>query len=188
MLRQINLFVRHILRKADRTAQLSDRDRELMIKSLGITVPFRPAPSPLPGALHAANVDESQVNNFILPDPLVMKNGEDVNTPEDWWKKRRPEIVEDFEKEVYGRVPSGIPPVTWRVVSQSVIMVANHPVKLKRLEGWVDNSACPHGNVKMGLLVATPADATTPVPVVMKIGSIHRPFESSWRRTNTPVE
>ena len=32
-----------------------------------------------------------------------------------WWKQRRPEIVEDFEREVLGRVPKNVPKVTWVV-------------------------------------------------------------------------
>ena len=32
-----------------------------------------------------------------------------------WWKQRRPEIVEDFEREVVGRVPKNVPNVTWTV-------------------------------------------------------------------------
>ena len=49
----------------------------------------------------AYNYDESKANPFPnLPDILTLKNGEKVTTPEMWWKERRPEIVEDFEREV----------------------------------------------------------------------------------------
>ena len=50
-----------------------------------------------------------------LPDPLTLKNGQKVTTAEMWWKQRRPEIVEDFEREVIGRVPKNVPEVTWTV-------------------------------------------------------------------------
>ncbi len=67
-------------------------------------------------APNAANYDESKVNPYPnLPDPLVLKNGEKVTTAEQWWNKRRPEIVEDFDREVYGRVPKDVPKVTWEV-------------------------------------------------------------------------
>ena len=59
-------------------------------------------------APNAANYDESKANPYPnLPDPLVLKNGKKVTTAEMWWKKRRPEIVEDFDREIYGRVPEG---------------------------------------------------------------------------------
>ena len=32
-----------------------------------------------------------------------------------WWNQRRPEIVEDFDREVLGRVPKNVPKVTWEV-------------------------------------------------------------------------
>jgi hypothetical protein len=40
---------------------------------------------------------------------------------------------------------------------------------MKRLEGTVDNSAYPEISVKMDLLVVTPSDAVTPVPVIMEL-------------------
>ncbi len=53
-----------------------------------------------PDAPNAANYDESKANPYPnLPDALVLKNGRKVTTAEMWWKKRRPEIVEDFDSE-----------------------------------------------------------------------------------------
>jgi hypothetical protein len=61
-------------------------------------------------APNAANYDEAKANPFpTLPDPLVLKNGQKVPTAEVWWKQRRAEIVEDFDREVYGRVPRDTP-------------------------------------------------------------------------------
>jgi hypothetical protein len=38
-----------------------------------------------------------------------------VNTPELWWNRRRPKIVELLEREVYGRIPAAVPAVRWEV-------------------------------------------------------------------------
>src|SRR6267154_1768545 len=58
-----------------------------------------------PKSERAANFDESKANPYPdLPDPLVFKNGRKVATADEW-KLRRAEIVEDFDREVYGRVP-----------------------------------------------------------------------------------
>src|SRR2546423_1479460 len=71
-----------------------------------------------PNAPNAANYDESKVTRYgNLPDPLVLKNGQKVTTPEMWWKQRRAEIVEDFDREVYGRVPKDTPKVKWEVTA-----------------------------------------------------------------------
>jgi hypothetical protein len=54
-----------------------------------------------PRAANAANYDQSKANPYPnLPDPVVLKNGEEVTTAEMWWTRRRPEIVEDFDREV----------------------------------------------------------------------------------------
>src|SRR5437762_1259215 len=61
-----------------------------------------------------ANYDESKVKPYsALPDPLVLKNGKKVTSAKVWWNQRRAEIVEDFDREVYGRMPK----VNWEVTS-----------------------------------------------------------------------
>src|SRR5580698_10608478 len=65
-----------------------------------------------------ANYDESKANPYPdLPDVLTLKSGTKVATAAEWWSKRRPEIVEDFDREVYGRVPKVTPKVKWEVAS-----------------------------------------------------------------------
>ena len=87
-----------------------------MMDLLGIST-LRPGPSGNPQAPNAANSDESKVPPSTLPDPLVRRAGGRVTDPEQWWRLRRPEIVEDFDREVYGRVPDDVPGVTWEVAS-----------------------------------------------------------------------
>src|SRR5688572_19605896 len=56
-------------------------------------------------AVAEANYDESKVGTFYLPDALTTLDGKTVRTPEDWKSKRRPEIIDLFRKEMYGRSP-----------------------------------------------------------------------------------
>ena len=49
--------------------------------------------------------DESRVAVFSLPDPLALPEGERVATAEDWFGRRRPELLELFLSEMYGRAP-----------------------------------------------------------------------------------
>jgi (4-O-methyl)-D-glucuronate---lignin esterase len=124
-----------------------------------------------PQAANYANYDESQANPFPeLPDPLVLKNGEKVATPEIWWKQRRPEIVEDFDREIFGRVPTDTPKVTWEVIETTNETKDDVPVITKKLVGHVDNSSYPAITVDIQLTLTTPADAKGPVPVVMEFG------------------
>ena len=117
-----------------------------------------------------ANYDEAKANPFPkLPDPLVLNNGQPVKKAADWWKKRRPEIVEDFDREIYGRVPKLLPQVTWEVTRMSHEMAGDVPVIVKQMVGHVDNSAYPGITVDIQLALTTPANAAGPVPVVMEL-------------------
>jgi hypothetical protein len=124
-----------------------------------------------PKSERAANTDESKATPYPeLPDPLVLKNGERVTSAEVWWKKRRPEIVEDFDREVYGRVPKETPKVKWEVTATEKQTVGDVPVVTKRLVGRVNNSSYPLVTVNIQLTLTTPAEAKGPVPVVMEFG------------------
>src|ERR1035438_8038632 len=117
-----------------------------------------------------ANYDEAKANPFPkLPDPLVLKNGKRVKKAADWWKLRRPEIVEDFDREIYGRVPKAMPKVTWEVTKTTNETVDEVPVITKTLVGHVDNSAYAQITVDIQLTLTTPANASGPVPVIMEL-------------------
>src|SRR3954470_2089380 len=149
----------------------TQQDHRNMMEQLGIKA-LRPGPSGNANATNAANYDEQKANPFPdLPDPLTLKNGHKVTTPDTWWKERRLEIVEDFEREVIGRVPKNVPKVTWTVVTNvSGGLVGNLTAKGKQLVGHVDNSACPSISVDIQMTVVTPAKATKPVPMLMMFG------------------
>jgi hypothetical protein len=120
---------------------------------------------------NAANTDESKATPYPdLPDPLVLKNGKKVTTAEVWRKERRPEIVEDFDREVYGRVPKDTPKVKWEVTATTNQKVGDIPVVTKRLVGHVDNTSYPLVNVDIQLTLTTPEKAEGPVPVIMEFG------------------
>src|ERR1700730_8633889 len=81
-------------------------DRQRIMDLLQITS----IPPGAQGSNNPATYDESQANPFpTLPDPLVLKNGKKVSSKDSWWKQRRPEILEDFEREIYGRTPTNTP-------------------------------------------------------------------------------
>jgi hypothetical protein len=118
-----------------------------------------------------ANYDESKANPYPhQPDPLVMKNGKKVTSAKMWWDQRRPEIVEDFDREVYGRVPKDVPKVKWEVVSTTEGMMGEYPIVTKQLVGHVDNSIDPEIKVDIQVSLSTPAKAKGKVPVMMQFG------------------
>src|SRR5579859_7533987 len=149
----------------------ADQDHQNMMDQLGIQA-LRPGPSGNESAPNHANYDESLANPYPnLPDVLTLKNGKKVTTPEMWWNERRPEIVEDLEREVYGRVPTNIPKVTWAVtVSEREFVGFFVPVIVKKLVGHVDNSGYPFINVDISMTLVVPANPKGPVPVLMMFG------------------
>jgi len=120
---------------------------------------------------HYANYDESTANPFPnLPDVLTLNDGKKVTSAQVWWSQRRPEIVELFDREVYGRVPAHTPKVTWEVVSTTPEKNGDFSVVTKKLVGRVDNSMDPNITVNIDFSVSTPADAKGPVPIIIEFG------------------
>ena len=123
-----------------------------------------------PNSPNSANYDESKATPYSkLPDPLILKNGKPVETAEIWWDQRRPEIVEDFDREIYGRTPPVTPKVNWEVVSTIREVNGNVPIITKKMAGHVNNSAYPLLSVNIDLTLCTPANATGPVPIIMEL-------------------
>lgn len=63
--------------------------------------------------------DESKVVSYKLPDPLVCLDGTKVHSTKLWLDKRRAEILDLFEQEVYGRSPSNIGRMRFEVVEEA---------------------------------------------------------------------
>ncbi len=69
-------------------------------------------------ASRPARLDESPVPPYTLPDPLTFADGAPVRDPAAWRTRRRPELLELFAREVYGRTPVGRPQgMHWKVTS-----------------------------------------------------------------------
>jgi peptidoglycan/xylan/chitin deacetylase (PgdA/CDA1 family) len=147
----------------------AEQDHQRIMDMLQITSLRRGADGD-PKSPHAANLDESKVAPYDLPDPLLLKNGKRVKTARMWWKKRRPQIVEDFDREIYGRVPRDTPKVNWEVVSTTKEINGDVPVTTKKIVGHVDNSSFRPVSVDIQLTLSTPANAARPVPVIMEFG------------------
>jgi len=141
-------------------------DHRQMMQQLGITA-LRPGPSGNEQAPNHANYDEAKANPFPnLPPLLVLKNGQRVTTPR-LWTRRRAEIVEDFEREVIGRVPKDAPKVTWAVTATDTGTIGGRRVIGTQLTGHADNAAFPAITVDIPLTLVLPADAKGPVPVMI---------------------
>lgn len=147
----------------------AEQDHQRLMELLHITSLRRGADGD-PKSPNAANYDEAKANPYTkLPGALRLKNGKEVKTAKAWWEKRRPEIVEEFDREIYGREPKDTPKVNWEVTSTVHERNGDVPTITKKLVGHVDNSAYPSIKVDIQLTLTTPANALGPVPVMMEL-------------------
>ncbi len=168
-----------------RAGQLTaEQDHQRLMDLLHIQSLRKGADGRNPQAPNAANYDESKANPYpTLPNPLIFKGGKRVTTLKMWWTQRRPQIMEDFDREIYGRVSQNVPNVHWETTSTERETKAGGAVVTKHLVGHVDNSLYPAVTVDMQLTLTTPANATGPVPVIMEFGFVWPP---GVRRPNPP--
>jgi hypothetical protein len=152
--------------------ELRQRDHQRLMDLLHITSLRPGADQRNPQAPNGVNFDESKANPYPnLPDPLTLNNGKKVKTANVWWRERRPEIVELFDREIYGRVPKDVPKVKWEVTGTTSGTNGDVPVVTKQLVGHADNSAYPQVTVDILLTLTTPANAAGPVPVMLLLGA-----------------
>jgi len=171
----------------------AEQDHADMMKQLGIKT-LRPGPSGNESDPNHANYDESLANPCPqLPEVLTAKDGKKITTPDTWWKLRRPEIAEDLEREVYGRLPKRLPKVSWTIKITDREFVGRIPVIARQLIGHVDNSEYPLIEVNISMLVVTPLNVKGPVPVLMMFGrpsfpAPSQPFGDDMQKINDALK
>jgi len=141
-------------------------DHKNMMGQLGIKA-LRPGQS----GQNQERFTEEKANPYkdTMPDVLKMKDGTRVTRPEQW-AGRRAEILEDFEREIYGRIPAGVPKITWEVTATTDGNSGGIPTVTKTLVGHVDNSAYPDLTVNIQVSFTVPAGTKEPVPMMLEFG------------------
>jgi hypothetical protein len=113
--------------------------------------------------------DEATANPWkdTMPDLMTFKDGTKVTSAAQW-PGRRAEIVEDFERDVYGRIPKNVPKVKWEVTKVEEGESGGIATVTKTLVGHVDNSAFPKIKVAIQASFTVPKNAAGPVPIIMQ--------------------
>lgn len=124
----------------------------VIMHCLGVTS-FASAAEPV-WSTEKANTDESNVPPYTLPDPLVDSAGDRVTTIEKWRSKRRPELLQLFEQEEYGRAPTERPTLKFTTTSEDNAALGGKAI---RKEVMIDVST-PRGHVPLHLLLYIPKD------------------------------
>ena len=142
----------------------SEQDHQQMMDQLGIRA-LRPGVDSDPKAkVRPVNYDEAKANPYpVWPDPLTYADGRKVATAAEWWSRRRPALIELFEREIYGRVPATAPKVTWTVQTVDHESLGFTPIVATRVIGHVDNANAPGISVDIPLMIVKPARAKGPL-------------------------
>ena len=113
---------------------------------------------------HVSNYDETKTGTYTLPDPLVTSAGRPVRDA-NAWRSRRAEILELYEKNIYGRIPPTAPKVTWQV-AETDPKARDGAAARKKIVGAVGSNA---EGPRITVTLTTPANASKPVPVILLV-------------------
>lgn len=114
---------------------------------------------------HVTNYDEAKVGHYVLPPLLTLDNGQPVRNARDWFEKRRPEILRNYEEDIYGRVPANAPKAHAVVLSSGDIVEHGAAVRTHVVIHFGPNPSGPKADV----VLYVPAHATHPVPVLLQL-------------------
>jgi len=130
--------------------------------------------------------DEKTANRYkdSLPDLMTFEDKKTKVKSADQWPRRRAEIVELFEREVYGRIPKKVPKVKWEVTETTEGKSGEIATVTKTLVGTVDNSDFTKIKVAIQASFTVPKDAAGAVPIILQF--VFRPSGKggggSWTR------
>ncbi len=105
---------------------------------------------------HATNYDEAKVGDYTLPDPLACNDGSQVTSADLWFAKRRPEILELYRENIFGRSPARPTNLVFNVWEISTNALGGSATR-KQIE--VNFSGTPAGPF-MHILLYTPVGKT----------------------------
>jgi peptidyl-dipeptidase Dcp len=156
----------------------ADPDIGPLLKRRGLDQPPAPAAaSPLPRqdangnplrrapTGHVSNYDEAKVGTYTLPDPLVLRKGRPVRDAQAWFAVRRPELLQLYETEIYGRVPDRAPKAVFTVAATDPHALDGAAVRKIVIGRFGEQPDA----VKLTVTLYLPAQAARPVPVLLQM-------------------
>lgn len=131
--------------------------------------------------------DSARLGNYTPINLLRIKNDKVITTADEWWNVRRPEILNDLQDQLYGKIPpdSVLPKVNWTITTSTGGRGSSAYIQ-KDLTGTLDISRYPGVRNKpvISATLRTPANVTESVPVMIFFGGFGNAVESYWTRSN----
>ena len=113
------------------------------------------------------NYYEEKVPVYTLPDILTTTNGKTVTNFREWNKKRRPEILELFRENVYGRVPGTTYQKSYKVVNENKLAM-NGNATLKEVDITISSMG---ESLVIHIILFIPNNSLKPVPAFLLINN-----------------
>lgn len=111
------------------------------------------------------NYYEDKVPSYTLPDLLISAKGEKITSMELWNNVRRPELLELFRENIFGRVPATKYKETFKVISTDRAAMEGKATQ-KQIEILIESG---EKSLSFGLTLVTPNDVKQPVAVFLLI-------------------
>ncbi|WP_297087438.1 hypothetical protein [uncultured Draconibacterium sp.] len=106
------------------------------------------------------NYDEDKVPEFKLSDPLKSFNGSKIRNTKKWEKKRRPELMDFFSKNIYGEVPGQLAISSVEILEESAEAINGKAIR-KQVELFFEKE---NKQIHFTILLYLPKQLT-PAPI-----------------------
>jgi hypothetical protein len=124
------------------------------------------------------NYREEYVPIYTLPDLFTSEDGVKITTADLWNKTRRPEIIELFRKNVYGRIPETAYKEDFKIISLDKNAMGGTATQ-KQVEINIEKEG---KSLIIHLILFTPNNARQPVPSFLLIDNwMSEKHDPSWK-------
>lgn len=142
--------------------------------------------------LHAQEItitEEEKVPFYTLPEILISEKGQKIDNPYEWWQIRRPEILDMFREQVYGKVPDNEIKVSFFPFETDYSVLDSTAIR-KEITIVITNGT---DSVNVLLLIYLPCKVSRPVPLFVGLNFYGNQtinpdtgitLTSSWIRNN----
>ncbi|MBN2213567.1 MAG: acetylxylan esterase [Bacteroidales bacterium] len=111
------------------------------------------------------NYDEKMVEPYVLPDPLILLNGEAVSDSDTWFDIRRPEILRLFEENQFGISPGRPAEMSFNIFDNGTPAFDSLAIRRQVTVCFSKDTGAP----KIELVIYLPVHSRNPAPLLMHI-------------------
>jgi hypothetical protein len=111
------------------------------------------------------NYNNESVGNYVLPELLMLSNGQKITTASVWKEKRRPELLQLIEEIEYGKMPGKPADMHFNIFDKGTPAFNGKAIR-KQVTVYFTKDT---GNYYMDILIYLPANAVKAVPLLFNV-------------------